>query len=102
MKVTEREERIIRSGNMLHGVGVWRALLANDGTLTKERFVFLIKKNYFLNVNHPLSIHMMNRVNKAWDKSKYLIRDLRLIIEHNDKIIRIEDPKKKMFRASRK
>jgi len=96
-EITKEEIFMLRQGDLLNPVGVFRAVLINKCILTKKHFTFLIRKNYLYDKNVELTDKMLKEIDRVWNLTKPLFNDMDLIIKFDDEKIHITHPMDKFF-----
>lgn len=92
-EISNCEKILLRKGNIITPVGVFRAAMANSGVLERAHFNHLVKINYFLEKEKDLPKEISLKVKIAWGSSKKFFEDLNIIeVFGEDKII-IKNPK---------
>lgn len=87
----KREEKLIRSGDILNPLGVLRSAFIYDHILTKEQFVALVKRNYNI-IDKDLSEKMLEKVNFSWKQAIKFFKDFDLLINSSAQKIEIKEP----------
>jgi predicted Zn-ribbon and HTH transcriptional regulator len=69
--VLSKEDRLLRKGNLVNSLGVLRAM-AIIGSLTKEHFIELAKKNYLIGIDDKIKFELVLKedIDKVWLESK--------------------------------
>ena len=87
------EKILLRKGDLITPIGVFRAAMANKGALEREHFNYLVKENYFLEKDKELPEEISLKITQAWCRSQKFFEDLNIIKVFGDKKIIIKDPK---------
>ena len=74
--VKNKEEVLIRSGDILNSLGVLRSAKINNCLLPREKFIELVKRNYLLHDEVPSEI--LDKINKVWDDSITLFKKMEI------------------------
>ena len=61
-QITKNERKMLRQGDLLNPIGVFRAALINKGFLKKKHFINLIKKNYLYDNQTELPEYMITKI----------------------------------------
>ena len=91
------EESLLRKGEIITPIGVFRAVMANNGILEREHFNFLVKKNNFLEVDDELSKDILLKIKQVWQRTRDFLKDLNILEEFKEEKIRIKNPKDFFF-----
>lgn len=86
----EREEHLIRSGNIVNTLGIIRAAHINGGTITKEHFTNLVKRNYNF-TGESLTSNLVEKIDEVWVKAISVLGKMKWLAsyETNQIVIRI-------------
>ena len=66
--------------------------MANNGIIDRERFNFLVKKNYSIKEERELSEDLSQKITLIWNNLKIYLEDLNIIEEFNERRIIIRSP----------
>ena len=91
------EESLLRKGEIITPIGVFRAAMANKGTLERDHFNFLVKKNNFLEINEELPMDILLKIKHVWQRTSAFLKDLEILVEFKEERIRIKNPKDCLF-----
>ena len=91
--LTRGEKTLLRMGNLVNVVGVFRALSVNNYVLSRERFEWLVKKNYFLSEEEVLPDTLQNEVLLAWKRTKTFLEDLGVLLSFSEEEITCNEPR---------
>lgn len=91
--INTSEKYLLRKGDIITPIGIFRATMANSGILEREHFNFLVKRNYFLEKESELPEHISQKITHVWSNLKNFLEDLDIIEEFGEKKIKIRDPK---------
>jgi len=83
------EKVLIRSGDLLNSLGILRSVKINNGTLKKEEYLELIKKNYLLTKDIPLPIS--NKINSVWQEAIKLFEEIGINNKSTSKEIKVKE-----------
>jgi len=84
------DETLIRSGNILNVLGLWRSLFVFKKEITKIQFIGLVKRNY--RIKEELTPEMDKKVNEVWSNAYLFLKDLDVIVEYDDNHIKVKEP----------
>lgn len=87
------EKALLRKGDIVTPIGVFRAAMANEGILEKQHFNYLVKINYFLEKDKELPEEISSKITQVWSGAKKFFEDLNIIEEFGENKIIIKDPK---------
>jgi len=87
------ERFLLRKGDLITPIGVYRAAMANEGILEKDHFIYLVKINYFLEKDKELPMAISSKISNVWYKAEKFFEDLNIIEEFGEDKIIIKDPK---------
>lgn len=65
--IFDKEELLIRSGDLLNSLGILRSAKIHNDSITKEKFIELVKKNY--NIPNTLPPNISEKIELIWSKS---------------------------------
>ncbi len=86
------EKYLLRKGDLITPIGVFRAAMANEGILEKKHFNYLVKLNNFLEKDKELPKEISLKVDQVWLRVKKFLDDLNIIEEFGENKIIIKDP----------
>lgn len=82
-------ELLIRSGDILNGLGILRAAHIYGNEITREQFIELIKRNYLI---EDLKDWMYPKLDESWNFMIEWINESKIDLGSNEKIIKYKDP----------
>jgi len=91
--INTSERDLLRKGDIITPIGIFRAMMANGGVLEREHFNFLVKKNYFFEKENELPEQVSQKITQTWSNLKKFLEDLDIIEEFGEKKIKIRDLK---------
>lgn len=89
IEISDKEDQLLRRGNMLNTLGLMRAAFANNGILTKERYALLVRLNWS---ESPFGNALSNSIEKTWNKSRKLLEDVNLLVYYRKNKLMVENP----------
>lgn len=86
------EKYLLRKGDIITPIGVFRAAMANNGILEKDHFNHLVRINYFLEDDQELPQEISSKIFHVWLKSRKFFEELDIIEEFGENKIIIRHP----------
>jgi hypothetical protein len=84
--ISEKEEILVRSGDILNSLGILRATRIYNDTLTKGQFTELVKRNYSIEEGLPWSL--VFEIETVWNTTIKLFKYLK--IDNGSNLIKIK------------
>lgn len=88
-QLSKLENVLMRKGNVLTRIGLYRSIAINNYTLSKKRFHLLVKKNYMI---EELDDNFLKEIDKIWDDSITMFKKWGVLISGTSDNIEIKDP----------
>ncbi len=88
-KTIAQEKLLIQSGDLLNSLGVLRSAKIHNCSLTKDKFIELVKKNYYITNTIPPEIS--SKVETIWRESINLFKEIGINDESTSNEIKIKD-----------
>jgi hypothetical protein len=95
--LNDSERCLLRLGDILNTIGLFRAIMINNGNLDKKSYIKLVCNNYHIQSSDIIPVHISNKIDDVWDNSKIFFEDLNIIKKFNKDSIEISDPMVNFF-----
>ena len=88
-KIKYKEELLIRSGDLLNSLGILRSAKIHNYSLTKEKFIELVKRNY--NIIDTLPLRILEKLELIWKDSINFFEEMGINNNSTSTVIRIKE-----------